>query len=388
MIYELSILEANGAVKKLSLEASSQAEAIEKSGYSPDRIVSAKRDFFARIKGLVNNRAPDMDTQAVFLQVLSGLLSSGRPAIEAVHSLLKSMGKKVNVNKIDLADQLEVSKILEALKFDQSAIVLAQVGEESGKLADLLGVAAQNIMKRISAGSEMRKGMAMGGIYFLVGIVMLTVFPLYIVPQMQRLINHPKSKFISNQVTEVLLSLYDIYTTMYPVLFIALAVIFVFRKQIWLLIRTQPVISLVYDFQRTSRGLNFLQAFRPLYEAGVVTERAIQLLRDRASGEMFTIYEQMYKGIITGEDISSVLDTDDWPLVIRQGFVGFAGLDHKQRVPVIDQLMESLNLDRLAISRSIGRVLNMIGLVTILTGIYLVAQGFYIPIMSMSMGSL
>ncbi|THB69342.1 MAG: hypothetical protein D6B28_11660 [Gammaproteobacteria bacterium] len=388
MIYELSILEANGAVKKISVTASSQAEAIEKSGYSEDRVVSARRDAFARIKGLINNRSPDLDTQAVFLQVLAGLLSSGRPAIEAVHSLMKSMGNKVNVNKVDLSDQLEVSKILEALKFDQSAIVLAQVGEESGRLADLLGMAAQNIMKRISAGSEMRKGMAMGAVYFVVGIVMLTVFPLYIVPQMQRLINHPKSNFTSNQVTEILLSLYDIYTTMYPVLIIALTVIFVFRNQLWLLIRTQPVISLVYDFQRTSRGLTFLQAFRPLYEAGVVTERAIQLLRDRASGEMYNIYDGMYKGIISGEDISSVLDTDDWPLVIRQGFVGFAGLDHKQRVPVIDQLLESLNLDRLAISRSIGRVLNMLGLVTILTGIYLVAQGFYIPIMSMSIGSL
>ncbi len=388
MQYELSTLEANGAVNKISITASSREEAIEKSGVSTDRIVSVRIDVFARIKGLVNNRAPSLDTQAVFLQVLAGLLSSGRPAIEAVHSLLKSMGNKVNINKVDLGDQLEVSKILDELNFDESSIVLAQVGEESGRLAELLGVAAQNLMKRLTAGSEMRKGMAMGAIYFVVGIIMLTVFPLYIVPQMQRLINHPKSKFTSNAVTEVLLSLYDIYTTMYPLLFIALALVFIFRSKLWLTVRTQPVIALIYDFQRTTRGLNFLQAFRPLYEAGVVTERAIQLLRDKASGEMYTIYEKMYQGIVTGEDISSVLDTDDWPLVVRQGFVGFAGLDHKQRVPVIDQLIESLNLDRMTISRSIGRVLNMMGLVTILTGIYLVAQGFYIPIMSMSIGSL
>lgn len=388
MQFEISILEANGSVKKISIEASSKHEAIHKSGFSEDRVVSVRRDLFARIKNLINNKSPSLDTQAVFLQVLAGLISSGRPAIEAVNSLLKSMGKRVNLSKIDLHEQLEVSKILNELKFDESAIVLAQVGEESGRLADLLGVAAQNIMKRLSAGSEMRKGMAMGAVYFVVGIVMLTVFPLYIVPQMLRLINHPKSNFTSNAVTDVLIALYDVYTTMYPLFIIAAVVVFLFRSKIWLLIRNQPVISLVYDFQRTSRGLTFMQAFRPLYEAGVVTERAIQLLRDKASGEMYKIYDKMYQGIITGGDISSVLDTDDWPLVVRQGFIGFAGLDHKQRVPVIDQLIESLNLDRLSISRSIGRVLNMMGLFTIMTGIYLVAQGFYMPIMSMSIGNL
>ncbi len=388
MQFEISVLEANGSVKKVMVDAASRNEAVQKSGYTEDRIVSVHKNFFARTSSFLNNKSPGLDAQAVFLQVLAGLISSGRPAIEAVNSLLKSMGKRVNVAKVDLEDQLEVSKILQQLKFDESAVLLAQVGEESGRLADLLGISAQNIMRRLGANSEMRKGMAMGGIYFLVGIAMLTIFPLYIVPQMQRIINHPKSQFATNGITDVLITLYGIYTTMYPMFIVAAVVVFLFRKNIWLYIRTKPIISLVYDYQRTSRGLTFLQAFRPLYEAGVVTERAIQLLRDKASGEMYKIYDKMYQGIITGEDISSVLDTNDWPMVVRQGFIGFAGLDHKQRVPVIDQLIQSLDLDRTAVSRSIGKILNMMGLATIMSGIYLVAQGFYIPIVSMSVGGM
>ncbi len=388
MQYEISVLEANGTVSKLAIEAGTKDEAILKSGFSEDRIVSVKKNPFGRLLKLINNKSPSLDAQAVFLQVLAGLISSGRPAYEAVNSLLRSMGKRVNVTKVDLKDQLEISKILQELKFDENAIVLAQVGEESGRLSDLLGIAAQNIMKRLGASSEMRKGMAMGLVYFLIGLAMLTLFPLYIVPQMQRIISHPKSNFSSNAVTDLLLSLYEIYTTLYPVFIIIAVVIFLFRGKIWLTLRVQPVISLIYDYQRTSRGLTFLQAFRPLYEAGVVTERAIQLLRDRASGEMYKIYDEMYQGILSGGDISSLLDTDHWPLVIRQGFIGFAGLDNKQRVPVIDQLIQSLDLDRTAISRSIGKILNLMGLVTILSGIYLIAQGFYIPIVSMSVGNM
>ncbi len=388
MQFELSVLEADGAVSKIQVEADFRDEAVRKSGYTEDRIISIRKDYVARIYNIINDRSPTLDAQAVFLQVLAGLVSSGRPAIEAVNSLLKSMGQRVNVAKIDLGDQLEVSRILQQLKFDESAILLAQVGEESGRLADLLGVSAQNIMKRLGAKSEMRKGMAMGGIYFLVGLAMLTIFPLYIVPQMQRIMDHPRSQFAANAVTDILITLYDIYTTMYPIFIIAAVIVLLLRKKIWLYIRTQPVVSLVYDYQRTSRGLTFLQAFRPLYEAGVVTERSILLLRDKASGEMYKIYDKMYQSVITGGDISSALDTDDWPLVVRQGFIGFAGLDHKQRVPVIDQLIQSLDLDRTAISRTIGKILNMMGLTTILSGIYLVAQGFYIPIVSMSVGSM
>lgn len=388
MQFDLSILDSDGSVKKITINSLTKEEAIQKSGYSDDRIVSVKRNFFGSVVRQFSNKPPELDAQAVFLQVLAGLISSGRPAYEAVNSLLRSMGKRINSSNVDLKDQLEISKILQELKFDESAIVLAQVGEESGRLSDLLGVAAQNIMKRLGASSEMRKGMAMGLIYFIIGVLMLTVFPLYIVPQMQRLISHPKSNFTSNAVTDLLLSLYEIYTTLYPVFIITAAVIFLLRGKIWLAIRAQPVISLIYDYQRTSRGLTFLQAFRPLYEAGVVTERAIQLLRDRASGEIYKIYNEMYQGILSGGDISSLLDTDHWPLVIRQGFIGFASLDHKQRVPVIDQLIQSLDLDRTAISRSIGKILNLMGLVTILSGIYLIAQGFYIPIVSMSVGNM
>ncbi len=388
MQFDISVLEADGSVKKINVEASSKEEALLKADIQEDRVVSIRKNYLSALTGILVSKAPNLETQAVFLQVLAGLISSGRPVFEAVTSLLKTMGSKVNAGNLDLKDQLEVSRILDSLKFDQSAVVLAQVGEESGRLSELLGVSAQNIMKRLGASSEMRKGMAMGAVYLLVGIAMLTVFPIYIAPQMHKIISHPKSNFASNIMTDLLLTLNDIYTTMYPVFGLIAVLIFLFRGHAWLLVRTKPFFSLIYDYQRASRGLTFLQAFRPLYEAGVITERAILLLRNKATGEQYRIYDEMYQGIVSGEDISTVLDTDDWPMVIRQGFIGFASLDHKQRVPVIDQLIESLNLDRTAISRAIGRTLNLLGLVTIISGIYLVAQGFYIPIVSMSVGGI
>ena len=197
MQFDISVLEADGSVKKINVEASSKEEALLKADIQEDRVVSIRKNYLSALTGILVSKAPNLETQAVFLQVLAGLISSGRPVFEAVTSLLKTMGSKVNAGNLDLKDQLEVSRILDSLKFDQSAVVLAQVGEESGRLSELLGVSAQNIMKRLGASSEMRKGMAMGAVYLLVGIAMLTVFPIYIAPQMHKIISHPKSNFAS-----------------------------------------------------------------------------------------------------------------------------------------------------------------------------------------------
>lgn len=386
MQFIATIIADDGVPVVKTVEATSKESAISKLACSPERIVSLRKKAAFDFLNLSakKKKGPNKEAQIIFLQILSGLLRSGRSSQDAVRRLLGSMKNRIKVAKGELNGKYEVSEILQALGFDSSAIIMAQIGEDTSTLPDMLSRASQNIMNYLKIREDMWGGVRTGGIYLSLGILIFIGLPLFVAPEISKLLAKQQIHIATNTFTDILLILNDIYHKLWWLIILVIGAIVLFRKTVWVSLRGLPFFRSIHDFQRNMRGLTFLTAYKPLYEAGINTDRALRLIRENASSGLGLILDDMIKEISLGADISDVLNTEHWPLAIRDGFIGFAGLEADQRLLVVDQQIETLSLDLKVVGRQIGSSFNLIGTVLIVLSIASAAIGFYLPLMSMS----
>ncbi|THB64893.1 MAG: hypothetical protein D6B27_09565 [Gammaproteobacteria bacterium] len=386
MYFIATIISNNGEAITKIVEAATRDGALNKLDCPAERLVSLRKKAafdFANLS-VKRKKKPNKEAQVIFLQILSGLLRSGRSSQDAVRRLLGAMKSRIKVAKGELTGKYEVSEILEALEFDSSAVIMAQVGEDTSNLPEMLSKASQNIMNYLKIREDMWKGVRTGGIYFTLGIAIFIGLPLFIAPEMTKLLAKKQIILPINIATDILLILNHIYINFWWAILAALGSITVFNKVVWTFLKPFPFFRSIHEFQKNMRGLTFLVAYRPLYEAGINTDRALRLIRENAGKSMRLILDEMIKQIALGADISDVLNTEHWPIAIRDGFIGFAGLDAEQRMVVIDQQIETLSLDLKVVGRQIGSTFNMMGTVLIVLSIASAAIGFYLPLLSMS----
>ncbi len=386
MQFIATIIADNGAVVFQTVEATSKDGAISKLGCSPERIVKLRKkaafDFFNL--SAKKKKGPNKEAQVIFLQILSGLLRSGRSSQDAVRRLLGSMKNRIKVAKGELNGKYEVSEILQSLGFESSAVIMAQIGEDTSTLPEMLSSASQNIMNYLKIREDMWKGIRTGGIYLALGLFIFIGLPLFIAPEISKLLAKQQINIVTNNFTDFLLILNDIYRHFWWAILAIIAGIIMFRKTVWYHLQSWPFFRSIHDFQRNMRGLTFLVAYKPLYEAGINTDRALRLIRENANAGLRIVLDDMIQEISLGADISDVLNTEHWPLAIRDGFIGFAGLEADQRIIVVDQQIETLSLDLKVVGRQIGSSFNLIGTLLIVFSIAAAAIGFYLPLMTMA----
>ncbi len=386
MQFIATIIADDGASVLQTVEATSKESAISKLGCSPERIVKLRKkaafDFFNL--SVKKKKGPNKETQIIFLQILSGLLRSGRSSQDAVRRLLGSMKNRIKVTKGELNGKYEVSEILQTLGFESSAVIMAQIGEDTSTLPEMLSSASQNIMNYLKIREDMWKGIRTGGIYLALGILIFIGLPFFVAPEISKLLAKQQLNISINTFTNLLLILNDIYRQLWWLILLVIGALVLFRKSVWISIRGLPFFRSIHDFQRNMIGLTFLTAYKPLYEAGINTDRALRLIRENANTALRLILDDMIKEISLGADISDVLNTEHWPLAIRDGFIGFAGLEADQRLLVVDQQIETLSLDLKVVGRQIGASFNLIGTVLIVLSIASAAIGFYLPLMTMA----
>ena len=386
MQFVATIIAENGEAETLVIDAATRDGALNKLSCPPERLVKLRKKAafdFVNIS-LKRKKRPNKEAQVIFLQILSGLLRSGRSSQDAVRRLLGAMKSRIKVAKGELAGKYEVSEILEALDFESSAVIMAQVGEDTSNLPEMLSKASQNIMNYLQIREDMWKGLRIGGIYLALGLFIFIGLPLFMGPEISKILAKQQIDISTNFGTDLLLILNDIYRNFWWIIISCLGGIIVSHKIVWAFLKPFPFFRSIHDFQKNMRGLTFLVAYRPLYEAGINTDRALRLIRENANKSMRLILDEMIKQIALGADISDVLNTDHWPLAIRDGFIGFAGLDAEQRMVVIDQQIETLSLDLKVVGRQIGTSFSLFGTILILLSIAAAAIGFYLPLLTMS----
>lgn len=368
-----------------AVEAMTRDEAISKSGIPNGIIQSVSIDHFGGIKSTLMEKRLPINEQILALVTLASKLESGKTAGRAII-------EAVDFDKIDVTkEQLEAcetpSEYLKVLRFDETATLLAEAGDKSGKLSDSFKRAANVIRGRERTRKEFAKPMRTAALNTAVGIVSGIGFPVFGGGMMHKFIYEQNLPIEPSTLSDILMGLNDFYRNYWYTLLIAAVVCVVFRDQIWSVIRSWPFFQLFDNRLRVRRGLDFIQTYQLLTMSGYTNPMVFKFLMERASGRQRLLYENGLKQMLSeGRELGEIFNDDEWPRIIAQNLQGFEQQTPDGRERVLSNLTEALTEIFIQYSEKIAGAVSKFSMVILLGSILLFALGFYIPLVSMRPG--
>lgn len=382
MLFQIRYRTPQGGEASLKLEAGTEVEAREKSGQALSRILSVKPDTWHLLKQRLLYPPLALVDQALFLQNLSALLLSGEDVTRAVKQLLVG-NTTFRIEENRLGACVTCVDYLRTLCFNSTAIVLAEVGEKSASLGATLQTAANSILEREKLLKQLGKSIWQSLVYVLIGLALILGLPLVLGGTLESIMKDTGEAFQANAWTHFMLNTRHFLLDYWLLVLGVLALLVGTRKQIWAALKDKTGFSLVRDFSLLKRGLSFLTAYKPLYQAGIPDPRCFLILKTQEKGSERRLYERIYNSLRAGKDLSDALNTPEWPLGLRFSMSNFGALQDEKKGALIDMLMNTMHNQIELISQKIAKTITAISWVCIILGIACVAVGFYLPLASM-----
>jgi len=193
--FEYKALNQSGSFLKGTLEADtlkSAKESLKKQGLFLQEIKVKKTE--TKDKAFFSLKKVKTNELAVFTRLLSSLLKSGVPLVEALDSIAKQTPNPYfTATLIHLRNQVNEGKPFHlALKespliFDLIYVSLCESGEASGTLDEILQQIAELMEKRASIKSKVLNALFYPGILFTIAIAVMIVLCVYVIPNMMDL---------------------------------------------------------------------------------------------------------------------------------------------------------------------------------------------------------
>lgn len=193
--FEYKALNQSGSFLKGVLEAETlkiAKENLKKQGLFLQEIKIQKTE--SKNKAFFSLNKVKTKELAVFTRLLSSLLKSGVPLVEALDSIAKQTPNPYFTNTVtQLKNQVNEGKPFHlALKespliFDVIYVSLCESGEASGTLDDILQQIAELMEKRASIKSKVLNALFYPGILFTIAIAVMIVLCVYVIPNMMDL---------------------------------------------------------------------------------------------------------------------------------------------------------------------------------------------------------
>lgn len=264
--WQIRYIGESGSIEtSSSIKAESREQAISLFGRPPAFIQQVKVDHLGAVKAAFEKRFPPVE-QVLMLSAIGSKLASGK-------TISKAIKESVDYARLGLTfaelDKCETPKeYFTKLRFDETAILIADAGDKAGKLAESLFRAAKAIQERINAKKEFGKAMQQGLLYTILGLLFMVGIPLWAGGTMHDFIEVQRIPLQLNTLSKVIMFLHMMYTQYFVFLIAAVAALYVFREKIWDNIRTFPVMSFINDRMKISRGLDFVTTYQLLFANG------------------------------------------------------------------------------------------------------------------------
>lgn len=381
--FVIKFIGPEGDVLSKPIEAITREEAISKSGFHQRNIESVEVDHLGAIRASLTEKRLPQSEQVVSLVTIASKLEAGmtpgKSIIEAVDL------KKLDITPADLVGGERASDYLKLLRFDETAILLADAGDKAGDLASALKRAASVLRERAKTKKEFAKPMKKAVLNFVVGAVSAVGFPLFGGNMLNTFVHKQKFPITMNKMSDLLLLLQHFYTTFWPFILALLVGCFILRAKLWANVRRWPICNKFDDRLRCKRALEFVQTYQLLTASGFTNPQVLQFLLERSKGREREIYDDALARNVEGRELGAVLDTDEWPKIVSQNLKGFEKQNIDGRGRILTNLSEALTEMFINYSESIADTLGILSMITLVISLMMFALGFYLPMATMRM---
>lgn len=385
MYWAVSGYDAAGGVITRRVEANDYAEAKSLAGFSEKRFIRARQTTMGGlVDELTRVRLKPLD-QAMIVSQLGAAIASGQGADVAFRRVIgghKALSKQIG----RVEGYSRISDRLKQMGFIRQLVLMAQIGEESNTLGDSLMKAGDDLVLQTDLQSEVKKGLLPGLILSSIGIGILIVLPALIGPQLQEFFGTSGLTIQRNWATDIFFGLNEFVVGYWWVLLILLASGVALRRQLWAPIRGIPPFSLIEQYLRLLLGLRFISSFKPLYEGGIPTARALKNLLASAKGRDMRVYDRALEIVNKGRPLSEAIDQPEMPLTLRQGMSNFERVQDDMRPKILRVQSDLLLRQTRATARTISTALYVLGMLSAFATIFILVYGAYLPLLNAQSG--
>src|SRR5690606_4688748 len=255
--FQVKYIGQEGGTLFKTVEAVDKEEAISLSGIPRQIVQSVSVDHLGGLrKALIEKKLP-INEQILALVTIASKLESGKTALKAIHESVDFDALGITKEQLDVCEQ--ASDFFKLMKFDPTAILLAEAGDRAGDLSEALKRAANIIRERERSRKEFAKPMRTATINLVVGVVAGVGFPMFGGTMIDKFINEQQLPLEAGPVTELLMFLNGFYRDYGLLLLGVLVALFLIRSKLWPYLKKAPVFQLFYNRTSARLGLDFVQ---------------------------------------------------------------------------------------------------------------------------------
>ncbi len=381
MIFRINYATPQGLLQHVDVDADDKEAALRVSKISSGAVIS-----IGKKSGLsdIFSGAPSEETQISFLAALASSVVAGQSADTELIELAK-MEPAFKSKVPQLQSKTLTSDRFKVLKFSQVPVMLAEIGERSGKLGDSLTTAARMMTENYRIDREMKKGIMPQLILIFVMTLALCGIPYLFGPIFDEL-GKPNSGLVVSRTpfTEALFLIRSLIDNFWFILAPGIVYIVVIRKKIWRRTKTWKMFSSLNELHKAQRAVSFISTFLTLDTAGVPALEVLQRLKGAQNKLGQGIFQHMIDHVARGKPLSTSFQREWWPELMIRAVQGMEQSTPSRRGEMLKLLRENLMTKVQVLSDRTVITFKLIGFFYLAIVLTFMVGGVYFPLMTIS----
>lgn len=380
--WRIRFIGQSGTVESIGVNADTREQAIALSGKPTKIIQQVSVDHLGAIWAALRDKKFPLVEQVLMLSAIASKLNSGKTIGKAIKESVPFTKLGITLSQLDACETPK--EYFQLLRFDDTAILIADAGDKAGKLPEALYRAAKAISERVSAKKEFGKAMQQGLLYTILGLAFMVGIPLWAGSAIHDFIDVQRIPLKLNSFSKIIMFLHMVYTQYFLLVAAGVLIFYVYRERIWGSARTLPVLSFLNERIKISRGLDFITSYQLLITSGFNNLQSFRFLMSRSKGMTYELYRQAADRLTEGRQLSDVFDGPEWPPIIHQNLQGFEEQGPDGRDVVLQNLNDALKAYYIEYSSRVSKAASIVGFGMMILTIMMFAVGFYMPIVNLN----
>mgnify|MGYP003122164520 FL=1 len=323
------------------------------------------------------------EEQLLLVAQVATLVDSGADITQGITEIAVStpfLKKHMQDPRIEHASR--ISDYLELFGVDGNVVLLVRSGEESGRMSQAINMAVENIQQDIELRKATSADLRLGLTYLILGISSILLLSLILGGPAQQIIDVPQLK--ANNATRLIVKLRAIQTD-HTLLFL-LVVGGTMAGIRYLLNNVSEFRGLwgvrqLDDLLKARRSANFLAAWMPLFASGFSPDKSLNLIAKNNSGTNKLAVESIMDGVEQGATIPQSLLAQYWSPSFIIGMKAFDAAHDEARHKLLVRIKGMLITEIFVTGKRFSKLALHIGMISAVFTVFLIAAGFYAPML-------